>query len=579
MLSRFPRVSLFLLASALLPASPLAGQATTQAALTLRAVAVTQDYEVRALPYAELRILSEAGDTTVVETDLEGVATARLAPGAYRVESVRTVEIGNARLDWAIPVELAAAGTRLELTPRNATTPTGPINTARPTRRVSEEAAIFEQVKSGVFTILGEQGKGSGFLVDERGIVLTNAHVIQGSSEVRVQLDPETRIRARILHVDRERDVAALLIPSSRCARCYVLPVANPADGPLAVTGERVLAIGSPLNQTGVLTIGIVSKLEERAIISDVNINKGNSGGPMLNNEGRVIAINTFGDFTRVGPGISGSILITQADETMRRANEAMALSSFEAPSDSLLPMAPAGAFPLDAIKAVASQPRFDVRPYTGSNGPFDFAIMTPPVVGWRQAQAANAGLARRKQREARAGVSENEQSDPIQQWYAWDEYVGERRPVVVFNVTPKVGQTRASGWANVLGAMAAGMAGTYYVANYDLEFKGDFNHMQLYRNGEEVVPIDRNRIPAVLDVREWNARGKDYAYQGIYVYDPAVFGPNEDGSQPRLEVRIVNTARIDQPTVFPLAPRTVQAVWRDFEPMRAAAAPAAGRE
>jgi S1-C subfamily serine protease len=82
-------------------------------------------------------------------------------------------------------------------------------------------------------------------------------------------------------------------------------------DKPVAFVGERVLAVGSPLATEGILTTGIVSRVESDAIISDVNINPGNSGGPLLNFRGQVIGITTFGvQEPGRGPGISGIVRI-----------------------------------------------------------------------------------------------------------------------------------------------------------------------------------------------------------------------------------------------------------------------------
>lgn len=558
-------------ALAVVVAAPLMAQ-NGRALLHIRTAMVAEDLSVHALPQVPLRLVSARGDTTRVDTDLDGVAEAQVAPGAYTVESAQPFEVGGTRMVWHQAVTVAAEGARVELTPRNATAPDGSalaaVHVASPaaTRRVSEEAAIYEKVKSGVFTVWSDEGKGSGFLVDPSGIVLTNAHVVRGATEVRVQVNDSTKVRARVLTVDPDRDVAALAISMARCRGCAVLPLADTTGGPLAVPGERVLAIGSPLNQTGMLTLGIVSKLEERAILSDVNINHGNSGGPLLNGAGNVIAINTFGDFTdQGGPGVSGSILITRAFPSLERARANLAAGQTPAPSDSLLPNAPREPFPLEAWRSAAQQARYDFRPYSGSSGPFDLVIMTPPAIAWREAQAANEVLQRRRRRETRAGVSDNERVDPIQNSPSWTEYTGDRKSVVVFNVVPKVGETKGSFWGNMLGSFAAGMAGTYYSPTEVLEFKGDFRQMTLYRDSVEVLPVDRGRAPAVLNIQTYVARGKDYAYQGVYAFHPADFAPKADGTFAAFTVHIDDTAHPDHPVVFRLAPRTVEKIWHDF--------------
>ena len=560
------------IAFAALAVHPLGAQ-SARAPLHVRTAIVSEDLSVRPLPQVPLRLVSPRGDTVRLDTDLDGIADAQVAPGSYTIESPSPFEVAGTRMVWRVPVVVTASGARVELTPRNATAPDGSalaiVRASAPaSRRVSEEAQVYEHVKSGVFTVWGDEGKGSGFLVDPSGLVLTNAHVVRGSTEVRVQLRDDTKVRARIVHVDPDRDVAVLAIPMSRCTGCAVLPLADPSAGPLAVAGERVLAIGSPLNQTGMLTLGIVSKVEERAILSDVNINHGNSGGPLLNAGGSVIAINTFGDFTdQGGPGVSGSILITQAIPALERGRAALASGEAKAPADSLLPNAPRQPFPLEAWRAAATQARYDFRPYSGSGGPFDFVILTPTAISWRSAQAANQVLERRRQRESRAGVGSNERVDPIQNAPGWTEYTGERRSVVLFNVLPKVGETRGSFWGNMLGAVAAGALGSpYYSGTSILEFKGDFRQMTLYRDSVEVVPVDRNRAPAVLNIETYRARGKDYAFQGIYAYRPTDFAPRPDGSFATYTLRIEDTAHPDRPVVFRLAPRTIERIWKDFD-------------
>lgn len=555
-------------AAVLFPTSRVNAQADPL--LRIRTAVVAEDLSVRPIPQVGLRLVGPEGDTIRTETDLDGVATVRVHAGEWRVLSAGDVEIGTARLRWNVPVTVTADGGKADLTTKNATSPDGgPVRVSLPIpgtgRRVSEEAQIFERVKSGVFTVWGEEGKGSGFLVDSAGVVLTNAHVVDGSREVRVQIDPTTKVRAKILHIDREADVAALLIPPSRCRSCAVLPLADPEQGAIAVIGERVLAIGSPLNQTGIMTIGIVSKLEARAIISDVLINHGNSGGPLINGAGEVIAINTFGDFPdQGGPGISGSILISQAMPALSAARQRLAEGT-AAPADSLLPNAPDNPYPLDLLKAAAAKPKFDLRPFSGDVKGFDFVFLTPPSMAWRAAKAQSEILSRRKQREAKAGASADERVDPLQNWPGWDEYVGGRRAVIVLYIAPKVAETKASGWANVLGAFAAGLSNSYFVGRYDLEFKGDFRGATVKRDGEEIVPVDVNRSPAVLDVQTWTAKGKDYAYQGILVFRPEDFAPKADGTFATYSVRIEDLRQPTRPVEFDLSPKTVQAIWKDF--------------
>ena len=268
-------------------------------------------------------------------------------------------------------------------------------------REVSEEAVVFRKMKDAVFTIYGDRGHGSGFLVDKGGLILTNAHVIASSSRISVQLNPNTRIPATLLAEDNQKDIAVLRVAPEVVKELPILKIADRPAADIAFEGERVIAIGSPLNQTRILTSGIVSKVEERAIISDVNINGGNSGGPLINMDSEVIAINTFGDFPSRGPGVSGRILISLAlpllDQARGRLHE-------EPPPPILLPVAPEDPFPIEGMKWAAERcgkasnytlkaPGFDIQILTPSRRYFLTKISTGPLTEKRRSREAAAGV------------------------------------------------------------------------------------------------------------------------------------------------------------------------------------------
>jgi S1-C subfamily serine protease len=147
-----------------------------------------------------------------------------------------------------------------------------------------------------------EQGKamGSGFLINSEGQILTNFHVISGSSEVEVTLPDQTNYKAKVLVRDRQDDLALIKIEPKK-----KLPHLNLGDSDHLQVGQKVLAIGNPFGIfAGTLTVGVVSTLGrdieaennqnmEGMIQTDAAINSGNSGGPLLDSSGNVIGINT----------------------------------------------------------------------------------------------------------------------------------------------------------------------------------------------------------------------------------------------------------------------------------------------
>ncbi|MEW6762770.1 MAG: Do family serine endopeptidase [Pseudomonadota bacterium] len=137
-------------------------------------------------------------------------------------------------------------------------------------------------------------GAGSGFIVSPDGVILTNAHVVQGADEVTVKLQDRREFRAKVLGSDTRTDVAVLKIDAKN------LPVAPLGKSRNLSPGEWVLAIGSPYGLESTVTAGVVSATgrdlsdgQVPFIQTDVAINPGNSGGPLFNTRGEVVGINS----------------------------------------------------------------------------------------------------------------------------------------------------------------------------------------------------------------------------------------------------------------------------------------------
>jgi serine protease Do len=141
---------------------------------------------------------------------------------------------------------------------------------------------------------------GSGFIISDDGLVLTNSHVVYGHQAIAVTLDDGVKVRAKLLGADPILDLAVLRIPVRRGR----YPKATLGDSDAVRIGEDVLAIGNPAGLEQTLTRGVVSgvnrfqpesplSLTRPLIQTDAPINPGNSGGPLLNRCGEVIGINT----------------------------------------------------------------------------------------------------------------------------------------------------------------------------------------------------------------------------------------------------------------------------------------------
>tara|TARA_B100001778_G_scaffold63548_1_gene49791 strand:+ start:302 stop:1714 length:1413 start_codon:yes stop_codon:yes gene_type:complete len=151
---------------------------------------------------------------------------------------------------------------------------------------------------------------GSGFIIDEKGIVVTNNHVIEGAEDIVVQVNGEKKFNAKVIGADPLSDIAILKIVSKES----FLPVKF-GDSDKARIGDWVMAIGNPFGLGGTVTSGIISARNrsiglsryEDYIQTDASINSGNSGGPLFDMNGDVIGINTaiLGRSGNVGIGFS----------------------------------------------------------------------------------------------------------------------------------------------------------------------------------------------------------------------------------------------------------------------------------
>jgi serine protease Do len=160
------------------------------------------------------------------------------------------------------------------------------------------------------------QGVGSGFIVSPDGVILTNAHVVAGATDVTVKLTDKRELKAKVIGVDKPSDVAVLKIDARNLATVKLDPVDD------VKVGEWVVAIGSPYGFENSVTSGIVSAksrtLPDESYVpfiqTDVAVNPGNSGGPLFNLKGEVIGINSQ-IFTRSGgyQGLSFAIPISIA--------------------------------------------------------------------------------------------------------------------------------------------------------------------------------------------------------------------------------------------------------------------------
>jgi S1-C subfamily serine protease len=207
-----------------------------------------------------------------------------------------------------------------------------------------DPAQIYKRLSPGVVTILslfeggtsilddgGEGGQGSGFVLDGKGYIATNAHVVTSDSggrakQVFIEFSDGNRVQAKIVGVDPNADVALLKVDP---AGLSLTPLQLGQSHNIAV-GEPVAAIGSPFGERQSLSIGVISAVDRNiesltrfqigdAIQTDAAINPGNSGGPLLDGHGRVLGINAqIKSQSGGGEGVGFAIPVDAVSRSLR---------------------------------------------------------------------------------------------------------------------------------------------------------------------------------------------------------------------------------------------------------------------
>lgn len=552
------------------PSVSLAQSPQPPVKLVINAALVDGEMQVRPVPLHALRLVTDAGDTLAVRTGVDGTAQLSIPRGTYRLESVAPLTFQGHTYAWYVPVE-ATSAVNLALTNDNAQV-ADVVATVPDASRFDAAASLYQKLSGSVFRVEAGLAHGTGFLIDTLGgVILTNAHVVDGVEEGRlaIELDSLNRVRADLLAIDNESDIAILQVHPDHIKGRQRIPLQHPVGQAPVTPGERLIAMGFPLSQHLTVTAGIASSVRAGAIISDVNINPGNSGGPLLNVAGEAVAVNTFGEDRGSGPGVSGSVLVSRAGPALARASTELARK--EPPAAKRLPQMPSEALSVATLKSFADT--VDPRRYRKMTdiGIAGFvATVQTPAQTFVAIRLFDEDIAKdRKKRESMSNLPEGQRYSSVREYRDWAEYVGAPAlPVVSLSVRPAIGETTGSVFARML-------LSTQLQAKY--KFRGDVRGVTVFRDSVQVEPILGGHVPmTVYEENSWISL-KDVADQGFYTFDAELFRPRSDGSPPTIVIAISDLKNPKKLKCKELSAELIANAWNDFEIFYEQLRPAAG--
>ena len=270
----------------------------------VRVILVDQELSQKPVPFFVVSLKSGT-KAAEVKTGLDGSAEAQLPPGRCTVSSLKPAELGGKRFSWNIQVSLSGLAQNIDLTNDNAKVEeiSAPASSAKAAG--TDLTEHFKRLKNSVVTVRSESGHGTGFIVDTKGLILTNQHVVANAQKVVVTLADGTDLPARVLGEDPLTDIAVLRVDRKG------LPTVTPGRSTDLMIGEWVVAMGNPYayllgNAEPTVTVGVVSATSRNIlptgeqtglyldmIQTDAAINPGNSGGPLTNALGEVVGVNS----------------------------------------------------------------------------------------------------------------------------------------------------------------------------------------------------------------------------------------------------------------------------------------------
>lgn len=499
--------------------------AFTQTLSTLHISIVLPDGAGRITPVARHTLLiSDDPPTTSPRrtvTTLAGTADISLRPGRYAVESDQPVAFERKTYEWSQRIDIVSGrDATLTLTADNASIDTTTATATSATPPDTDPSFLAAQWQDAVVGLWTPTQYASGFVVDARGLIVTNQRVIGTATSAEVQFTPEIKARATVLASDPNRDVAILWVNPSVVASLRPVPLACGQARPSVANAQELYTIAAQMTGLKRLTLGGITGVGPRLLLSDLRVVRRNAGGPVFT-AGGLIGYTTLDDRDPDARSDTRVVRIDQVCDVIASAEKAM--TGAMPPDATHLPLDPQRPIAPAALSAAVGSRAGNLDPYSMSTTDFDVAFITPVHV---------YGARDRGRR-------------PVMDFGNWSEYMADYPRVVLVRVTPKMVEGL---WARV----ARGAAMTQGMSLPPMKrAKAGFSRMRAFCGDTEVTPIH----PFMVEQR---VSETEALYEGLYAFDPAAFGPQcgtvkltvyPENDPDKGDTRIVDPKVLDQIT------------------------------
>jgi len=467
--------------------------AHAQAQSTLHITVTLTDATGKTTPVARHALLiSDEPPTTEprrIFTTLAGTADVSLRPGHYVVESDQPMAFQGKSYEWSRRLEIVAGrDATLALTNDNASVGAVTAAATSATAPATDPSLLASEWQESVVALWTPTQHASGFVVDARGLIVTNQRVIGTATSAEVQFAEDVRVRATVLALDPERDVAILWVNPSLAASLRPLPLGCGETKPSVANRQALYTVDVGMEGQKRLTPGDVTGVGPRLILADMRLVRASAGGPVFTAAG-LIGFTTLDDRDPDARSDARIVRIDQACEVMASAEKKMAETT--APDSTHLPLDPRPVA-VSALTEAVKNRAGSLSPYSMSTIDFDIAFITPVHVYGAKDQVRR----------------------PVMDFGNWSEYLADYPRALLVRVTPKMAEGL---WAK----MARGAAMTQGMELPPMaRAKAGFLRMRAFCDDTEVTPIHPFAVSHRVSQTE-------AIYEGLYVFDPAALGPS----------------------------------------------------
>ena len=463
-----------------------------------------------------------------VLTTLAGTLDVSLRPGRYAVESDQPVAFEGKTYEWSQRIDIVAGrDATLELTADNASIDTATAPATSATRADTDLSLLTSQWQDTVVGLWTPTQHASGFVVDARGLIVTSQRVVGTATSAEAQFTPDIKVKATVLASDPTRDVAILWVNPSVVASLRPLPLGCGQTRPSVANGQELYTLGAQMTGRKRLTLGGVTGVGPRLLLSDLTVVRASAGGPVFT-AGGLIGFTTLDDRDPDSRSNARVVRIDQACEVLasaeKKMTEGMPPHATHMPLDPQRPIAPG------ALTAAVKNRAGSLSPYPMSTTDFDIAFITPVHVYGTKDQVRR----------------------PVMDFGNWSEYMADYPRVLLVRVTPKVAEGL---WARV----ARGAAMTQGISLPPMKrAKSGFSRMRVFCGDTEVTPIH----PFMVEQR---ISETEAIYEGLYVFDSEVLGP-QCGT---VMLTVYSENDPDKGDTRVVDPKVLQQITRDFAPLQ----------